>query len=229
MATFCKNHNFIYFASPGTASTSIEHLLLQQLPARYINGDETLFKYGTRHAQFPELKKLKERKLLLENNILNEIDLDNIVKITSIRNPFAYFYADWYRNRNKWLKELENPDSWVYQQPNKIKQIVKACTLEFSDWLIDQNQNVINNNIIRHLNHDYTNHADLFIRMENLDEDLDLMSKKLKLNKPLEKLTLNKTEVGNDRGEYWQFYSKKARDLVEKYYRPTLLKFDYRF
>lgn len=229
MATYCKEHNFIYFASPGTGSTSIEYALLEQLETKFIKGEGYHFEYGNRHAQFLELLKYKENGTFLEDDILESIDFTSIKRITSVRNPFEYFFADWYRNRTKWLLELENPDSWVFKQPQKVKQIVKACRLEFSEWVVDQLGHIAEKGRVEHLNRQFTEHADLFIRMEHMEEDLKQVSEILNLGIELKSLSLNRTTGRGSRGEYWRYYNSAARELVGTIYRPTLEKFNYRF
>lgn len=229
MATYCKEYELIYFASPGTGSTSIEYVFLEQLSGIYLEANEHLFKYGTRHATFHELVKLKQKNDIDALPLLSNIDLNNVIKVTSIRNPFEYYYADWFRNRNKWIDLLEDSESWVYQQPSKIRQIVKAVKLPFSDWLIDQLGEKFKSGVVMHLNREYVDTADVVLRLENLTEDLSKLSTYLELDNDLVELKLNVTKKSDSSSPYWQAYSKDARLLIEKVFEPTLSKFGYKF
>ena len=229
MATYCKDLNFIYFASPGTGSTSIEYAFLEQLETQFIKSDSVSFDYGNRHAQYLELKKFKREGLFLDNDILQNIDLDNVLKITSIRNPYDYFYADWFRNRTKWLCELEDLNSWVYQQPQKISQIVKACRMELSEWVIEQLEPMRDKGRVEHLNAQFTDFADLYIRMEHMQEDLQNISEFFELENPLVPLSLNRTDGRKERKNYWNYYNREARGVIADVFSPTLKKFNYVF
>ncbi len=210
MATYLKDVNAVYLAAPGTASTSIERMFLDQMGGVYIDAPDAHFRYGTRHATLDELIVYFKSA---EGGVQKEkwgIDLQNLQCITSVRNPFSYHYAEWYRNRTKWVDLLLEPDSWVYKQPNKIRQIVTAVKHDFSDWLL----NNLGENARRrrqvHVNAEFVATAQYFVRSEHIEADIGDVLSALGIKRKVKELFLNQTDGVPDGArrsqptEYWR-------------------------
>ena len=66
---------------------------------------------------------------------------------------------------------------------------------------------------------------DFIIRFENLVQDFELACKKLKIKAELPHLNASERFGQN----YRQFYNKKTRDIVGKYFEKDILTFNYKF
>ena len=232
MASYVEGANLIYLASPGTGSTSIERMFTDQLSAVYIDAPASHFRFGTRHASLKELHAYQS--LAAEGDVIRNINFSDVKVVTSVRNPWAYAYADWYRNRTKWVGLLRDPDSWVFSQPGRLEQIIESIELSFCDWVRFKFHH--DNGIIfgkRHLNGAFVEGANFFIRMEHIEEDLQGIFDELSLKVRFNELFLNQT--GEDKNikrpntEYWRFYNQDARNIISEVYEPTIIKFAYKF
>lgn len=226
MATILPEKNIIYLAAPGTASTTLEWIFTGQFKGVYLEAPENLFQYGTRHATPAELCAAQAAG---ELNYDGEIDFDNTVYITSVRNPYAYHYSEWYRHRTKWVKLLTDQSSWIYQQPQKIEQIVAAVTTDFSTYILDRLGQYVEAGHSSHLNQQFVNSSHYHIRSEFLYEELRQLMGNLGYDQEIKKQDLNITEKSNRDREYWRHYSQEARDCVRRFNLPTIEKFQYEF
>ena len=224
MATFIPEINAIYLAAPGTGSTSVERMCLDFLKGTYIEAPAQHFIFGTRHALKNELIHGFEKGFIPP---IDGLDIHNTVFFTTVRNPYAYYYSDWYRNRTKWIKELLDKDSWVYAQPNKIQQIVKSVILDFPEWLEDALGDKMKNGVQYHLNEPYVEASEYFIRTEHIFTDFKAMLDDLGCKTEIKEIRLNETEKANGESEYWRHYSKRAREIIDFVHRPTIDKFGF--
>lgn len=142
--------------------------------------------------------------------------------VTTTRNPFDHYVAEWQRTRTRWVAELRDRRSWVHTQPGAIDRIVDAVTLDFEPWLrkaLDVADGARPG--ARRINPNHVAEADVVLRMESLGADLsDLVGLDLDL------VRVNVTE--RDRA-YWRHYSWAARALVEEAHAADLACFRYAF
>ncbi len=142
--------------------------------------------------------------------------------VTTTRNPFDYYVAEWQRTRTRWVMELADRGSWVHTQPGAIERIIDAVTLDFEPWLrkaldVDDGSRPVR----RRINPKHVEEADVVLRMESLEADLSELVG-LDLGVP----RVNVTE--RDRA-YWRHYSSTARTLVEAAHVADLERFGYAF
>ena len=140
--------------------------------------------------------------------------------VTTTRNPFDFYVAEWQRSRTRWVLELRDRRSFVHTQPGAIERIVDAVTLEFEPWLhkaLDVEAGSLP--APRRLHRGHLEEADVVLRMEALEADLSALVG-LDLLVP----RVNVTE--RDRA-YWRHYSSTARRLVEVAHAEDLARFGY--
>ena len=63
--------------------------------------------------------------------MISPTDLAGKRVVTTTRNPFDFWVAEWHRTRTRWLAELRRPESWVYRQEGMIGRIVDAVEHDF--------------------------------------------------------------------------------------------------
>ncbi|MEM7758249.1 MAG: hypothetical protein AAGF83_00100 [Cyanobacteria bacterium P01_G01_bin.67] len=227
MALVCDELKFIYFLAPGTGSSALYKYFQDNFDVKKIpDSDENIVAEDgkvvvrSKHSTLAELK---------ENNLLNSEQL-NYLKITGTRNPYDYFYAEWYRSRTRFSKLLADESSWVYRTPKgkkRIAEIVDSIILEFPDWIEKRLKNRYESKQKAMLHPEYVYHSDAFIRMENMNEDIhNILLNHCGVDKKIE---VPKKNVTNRDRCYWQHYSLSARNMVKTVFKPYINKFDYSF
>ena len=225
MAIIVEKLKLIYFLTPGTGSTATGDFLVNNYECKNVpetdikNPDGQILVRG-KHSSFSELKKA---------NLLNKQQLQYL-KVTGVRNPYDFFYAEWYRHRTRWVIELRNRKSWVFNNKNKLQEIVDCVTMDFSEWIIKKlGQNYkIKRQLM--LYEEYLTDINMFVRMENIDEDMSkVLSQCLGVPEAEVQVSVPEVNVTKREREYWKFYAEKARTFVEFVYKPYLSKFNYFF
>jgi hypothetical protein len=227
MALVCDELKFIYFLAPGTGSSSlyqyfIDNFQVERLPDsdENIMSEDGKIVVKSKHSTFKELK---------EHNLLNSDRLEYL-RITGTRNPYDYFYAEWYRSRTRFSKLLSDESSWIYRTPKgrkRIAEIVDSIILDFPDWLEKRLDTKYKSGQTAVLHPQYIHQADAFIRMENMNEDIhNILLEHCQLDK---KIDVPKKNVTNRDRCYWQHYNLSARNIVSTIFKPYLNKFDYSF
>ncbi len=140
--------------------------------------------------------------------------------VTTTRNPFDFYVAEWQRTRTRWVEELRDRRSWVHTQPGAIERIIDAVTLDFEPWLhraLDVDPGAAP--APRRINRSHVEEADVVLRMESLEADLREL---LGLD-----LVVPRTNVTERDRAYWRLYSSTARRLVEHAHATDLERFGY--
>lgn len=221
MAVYLAESKILYTAAPGTGSTSLESFFLAnggvKVPEEDVLSPQGFQLLDSKHATFAEI---------LKHEVLSKQQVKTVV--TSIRNPFDYWHAEWHRNRTKWLRELKRPKSWIYKQPNKINMIIESVEKDFQDWIVDRLAPQRNRGQQHELHGAYTQEADVCIRMEHMLDEVRELKERLGADLDLAKLNyLNKT--AGEKEPYWKYYGVEGRALVEYCFAPTLERFGYAF
>ena len=225
MAIVCDELKFIYFLAPGTGSTSLLRYFSDNFNVKRVpDSNENLIAEDgktiiqAKHSTLAELKK---------HNLLNPEQL-NYLKITGVRNPYDYFYAEWYRSRTRFGRLLRDESSWIYHTPGgkqKITEIIDSLVMDFPDWLYERLKYKYQNQQQEMLHSRYVDYADAFIKMENINQDLHhILLKHCGIDKEID---VDRENVTNRDRCYWQHYSLLARNMVHTVFKPYLDKFDY--
>ena len=227
MAIICDELKLIYFLAPGTGSSALSDFLVNNYNGRRIpdsahnlldeNGN---FLIQGKHSTYQELV---THKLITDEE-------SKYLRITGVRNPFDYFYAEWFRSRTRFSKLLADKSSWVYTSSNPqfmINEIVNTVVMEFSEWIEHKFQEPYRKKQQLSLHPQYINYADAFVRNESMNRDLtQILSEHCGLNTSIK---VPKKNVSNRDRCYWRHYSREARNILENVYKPYFDKFGYLF
>lgn len=209
--------DLIVTAAPGTGSTSLLECF-GRLPSATAVPDTDVVADGVvaldaKHATVAQV---------VGAGLLGVGDLDGRRILTTTRNPFDFWAAEWLRTRTRWLAELRRPDSWVHRQAGMVERIVDAVEHDFDPWLDLALGAKARAGEVAHLNAGHVEEADVVARMEHLDEDLAA------LLGPDGGVVPHLNATPRDR-PYWQWYGAASRALVEQVHAPDLARFGYRF
>ena len=116
------------------------------------------------------------------------------------------------------MHELRCPDSWVHDVPGAVDRIVDAVTLDFDEWLARAIGDPVRP---RRINRGHVAEADIVLRMERLEADVDEL---LGLE-----LAVPPTNVTDRERAYWRSYSVASRRMVATAHAEDLERFGYTF
>lgn len=209
MAVLDQEAGIVVTAAPGTGSTALLAALVEQRDVVQVP-DPDLARSAGIDAKHGTVRQLVAAGLL-------EDDPDLRV-VTTTRNPFDFYVAEYERTRTRWVQELRKPESWLHHTPGALDRLVDAVTLDFDDWLTAA---IGDPDRPRRLNAGHVSEAHVVLRMEALEDDLrDLVG--LDLAVPATNVT------DRDRA-YWRHYTVSGRRLVEQSHAEDLERFGYRF
>lgn len=220
MALINRRLGIVFTAAPGTGSTSLLDLLhrlpgSEQVPdADHVIDGVTVL--DAKHATVAELDSA---------GVLDAAGRGGLRIVTSTRNPFDFWPAEWWRTRTRWADLRDDPDSWVHGQAGMLERIDDAVELPFGAWLEQALGDHARAGRPMHLNHGHVVEADVVLRMEHVDGDLRSVLGSAALD-GMHVPHLN--ETGGHR-PYEQWYDDASRALVATVHEPDLSRFGYAF
>jgi hypothetical protein len=209
MALLDNAAGLLVTAAPGTASTALREALLVRPSVTEVPSGGAVRAAGidVKHATAGELVRAG---FLAPDHGLRIV--------TTTRNPFDFYVAEYERTRRRWVHELRRPDSWVHRVPGAVDRIVDAVTLDFDAWLAQAIGDPVRP---QRINRGHVTEADVVLRMEHLESDVREL---LDLD-----LAVPPTNVTDRERAYWRSYSVGSRRLVETAHAEDLEQYDYTF
>ena len=209
MAVLDREAGIVVTAAPGTGSTALLAALVDQRSVVQVP-DRDRARVAGLDAKHGTVRQLVAAGLLDDDPDLRVV--------TTTRNPFDFYVAEYERTRTRWVQELRKPDSWLHHTPGALDQLVDAVTLDFDHWLAV----VIGDPARpRRINTGHVSEAHVVLRMEALEADLrDLVDLDL---------VVPPTNVTDRDRAYWRHYSVPGRRIVEQAHAEDLERFGYCF
>ncbi|WP_420452879.1 hypothetical protein [Ilumatobacter sp.] len=148
------------------------------------------------------------------------------VVVTTTRNPFDFYVAEWHRTRTRWAAEVGDEGSWVNTLAGMRERIAIAVELDFDSWLRHELADDLSRpGARRRLNRGHVTEATVVVRMERMDDDLRRLHPELSQRiGPVPHV--NRTQ--RDR-PYWRHYSPWGHDAVARLHAEDIARYDYRF
>ena len=144
--------------------------------------------------------------------------------VTTTRDPFDFYVAEWHRTRTRWADELDDPASWVHRVAGMRERIDRAVSHDFDPWLRHELADGPDDGS-RRLNPGHVGEATIVLRIEHVDDDLARLHPRL-----AERLGpiphVNRTERD---GSSRERYTPWGRAAVERAHAADLARFGYRF
>lgn len=213
MALLDRAASLLVTAAPGTGSTALREALLAQRDVVEVPPPGEVRRHGV------DAKHATARELVAAGML----DPDHGLRVvTTTRNPFDFYVAEYERNRTRWVHELREPASWVHQTPGAVDRVVDALTLGFDEWLARAiGPRPGTQPGPRRINAGHVGEADVVLRMEHLETDVREL---LGLD-----LAVAPTNVTDRERAYWRSYDVESRRLVETAHAADLVAFRYTF
>jgi hypothetical protein len=207
-------YGFLFACNPGTGSTSVSHALINQCNSQWfpkesirINQVFIEFKHGL-------LKQIKQYKLI------DSETFDKLFKFVFVRNPYTFLLSDYLRHI-QWRELLENPNSWVHQQPAAIERIEFANNSSFQEYLVWKNKGTNSIDLFYY----QTECVDKIYKLEEVDEFLrDFYNR---FNFDLKIKQINKTKKSTKMEDNQELLTKDVVNYINEIYEPTFTRYNY--
>lgn len=208
MAIISNNKKFIFLHIPKTAGTSIRRVLMQ---------------YQSNRPERPEEwhEDMKDTKKKIDSQLFEQY-----FKFTFIRNPWDRLYSSYQFITQKPLNAIERiPQEyyrsigfkkWLLEEkfyvPNNIEPLPTLKPIQYKnllDWMTDDDGKML---------------VDFYGRLENINEDIKIISEKLNIPIELQKTASSKRET-----DYRKVYDNEMIDFVYKNHKRDIEYFGYEF
>jgi hypothetical protein len=243
MPILSRTRGYLFLMAQGTGCTAVAGGVLvpkldgEYFPAAHILDQEGNLRLNNKHAKLPELK---------HQGLLTDEEAVGLFKFTTVRNPFDRLVTDYMRLRTVLREALEElpskPDEVLkrnpaLKNPRLVRKVELAVQYPFSDWLehrlrVRRSRGSLRRPFSpykrpRSLFRGYIEEADFVMRFERLQDDFDEVLRRIGVDEPIEIPKINVTKA-RDRG-YREYYTPKARAIVERVYAPDIKRFGYSF
>jgi hypothetical protein len=243
MPVLSRRHAYLFVMVPGTACTAIARgVLIPYLAGEYFPPSHVFDREGTfiMHAKHATLRQLTHHALLSEG------EAAGLFKFATVRNPFDVTVTKYERCRTvykAYYEEFSRDPEAVGKRvpelmnPQKVKDIRLAVEHSFSEWVQHHFQT---NDLRPRLRRPrrryrtpfsrygrYVDGVDFIMRFERLQEDFNEVVRHIGVNDPIEIPKINITR--SKERHYREYYTPRARAIVERVYAPDLERFGYSF
>ena len=229
MPVLSRKWNFIYFLNPRTGSTMLEHVLIEELGGeRFPAVSDHAEKMATKHLT---LRDVRARRLL------KKCELDGLIKVTSVRHPFAKAVSDW-QGGKKFFRENKfpelRPENELAEHSESLEDYLRLILLApLPNKLRFKLLHIVPNRAFSMLARIYgnlrrvnpRNHLkdpiDFVFRTEHLDEDFETFLALIKGPKKLSLPLINQTESINQSTD--SYHTKLTKTWLTSMYSDILL------
>lgn len=215
MTVICKKIKTLFSLNPRTASTSVSQCLIDNYQGEMLLHDDLFANnifLSRKYLTFDQIKKFK---------LFFEIDI--FTKITTVRNPFDSIVSS-FLNRIKYLDQLNDPNTFI----QKIKlysqgEIEVLRKNNFNDWILFKYGNIKKPFLTQ--NENYSKHADVILKFENLQKDFD----KFCDDRKIPKFEIPRLNVSDNKKSYKTYYNFISKKIISFVFEQDLKNFHYTF
>jgi hypothetical protein len=219
MAILCPDYNLLFIMNPRTGCTASAELLINDYGGEYIPKEDILndndkVKIQSKHTTVNEL---------IQTGLIEKSDMDNLLKFTSVRNPFDSLVSLWTKKKYKYADKLNDSNSIVNRLQDWDEDMLYIQEHTFSEWIIE----FFSNRNFPTINAKHVSGVNRWLKFENLQDDFNDLIKSANIQKDSHIPMLNKTK---DRTRnYRSYYTPVARKVVEEKFKIELMIFNYEF
>lgn len=253
MAIICGKHKLLFVMVPGTGCSSIGKVLQEKFggelipPKRFCKDGKVLV--DNKHSSIRKLVKY---------GYISRIELSLYLKFATIRNPFDILVTRYQRLvggwTDNWLKQEEaklniSDEERMYIQrllKKKRKEIEWAQEIGFEKWLeyklksperknigvVTKTKTKVKSFLVPYYFpklYPIIGGVNEVIRYERLETDFNNILKKAGIICHYDNITIPRTNLTAGKKRYQDYYTIKARKIVEEYYGRELAAFGYNF
>jgi hypothetical protein len=233
MPIISRERGYLFLMAPRTGCSAIgDAVLVPQLDGEYLPSEDVIDEtgnivVGNKHASLEEL---------VNHRLLAGEEATHLFKFTTVRNPFDSLVTLYVTMGTRYKALLDDPNSFVRRRPEMSKRVRMASEYPFEQWVERKfhlkgmkggmRWSLGVHPTPRHMYQAYIDGSDFVMRFERLQDDFNQVQKRLGVATPIEIPRWNVTE-GKD--HYRDYYTSRARRVVERAFAPDLERFGYRF
>ena len=227
MALIVRDLGLLFIMAPHTGCTAIGEVLRERfaaefVPAEDILGPDGLVRIPRKHTQLSQL---------LEEGLITREERSKLVVVAGVRNPFDEQVSH-YKHRDRTFKarrdDPETRKKLVGDRPIDPKE---HAPVDFETWLRRRYVARPWHRMLGRAPHrppDWAAGADVIIRHERLQADVDDLFRRLGVAEHVEIPVVNPTAIRKKK-PYQSFYTPRARQIVEQVFEDRLVRYGYRF
>jgi hypothetical protein len=233
MAFISDRYNFLFIMAPRTGCTAIAYGVLVPLGAVRVPWNDLLDENGR---TIVDSKHGSLEDLLTHGLVLPE-KAERVFKFCSVRNPFDSLVSLYTKHRTTYAELVNDPKSFLHKKPGALADLKRAENMSFSDWVVERYTRPGRKRLLRsvgrrparpqHMYKRYIDGMDHIMRFERLYEDLEEVLERVGAPTEFEIPNLNPTPERQK--DYREYYTPKARKLVEQVFSLDMERFGYRF
>ena len=215
MAILCADQDLLFIMAPHTGCTAVGETLRHELGGAFLPDKDIRGKDGSMVVP----RKHSQLKDLMEHGLVTPAMRRRLVVASTIRNPFDALVSHYAKVQDRYAKD-----------PGRRPASTQA-TRAFESWLLYRFRPPLSarlrgreaEELVR-----WTLGAEYVMRYERLQADFDGLMQRLGVDRHIEIVRTNVTEQ-RKRRPYQEFYTPRARRLVEELFADDLDQFGYRF
>lgn len=228
MAVICPEQRLLFIMAPRTGCTAVAEVLRTQLSGEDIPAadDPAAVRAGVppKHATLGQL---------LAIGAITAHQRAEAFVFSTVRNPFDSIVSLYVKQASGYIG-LEGYDDAFIERSALRRQSVRSAQLHsFEEWLVANYEKSLRRRMSRRLRNlrgggnKWLEGVDFVMRYEHLQEDFD---EALRLAGVDRRLTIRRVNVTPGRArDYRAYYTDRAREIVEGWYRSELQRFGYTF
>lgn len=225
MALIVRDLGLLFIMAPHTGCTAIGDMLRKRFGGEFLPPDDILGPDGTilvprKHSRLPQL---------LAHGLLSADQRSRLVVAAGVRNPFDEQVSHYTHRERGYRARRDDPETRRRlagdREPQELEDI------DFETWLRRRYVGRPWSRLVGETPKrpaDFTEGADVIIRFERLQADVDALMERLGAEGPVEVPFVNRTGV-RKKLPYQTFYTPGALGIVADVFAERIARFDYRF
>lgn len=220
MAILSNKYNLLFIMNPRTGCTATGKMMIEEMEGEYIPSEDILGEDGKVLVQ----QKHTTVRELVDHQLLDEGKIDSLHKFSVVRNPFDSLVSLWTKKRYKYVGAKANdPNSIVNRLPGYKDDMEFIQNHTFSEWI----EELFPRRKSPSVNLKHMQGVDQILRFENLQSDFSDMLNSLSIPREFEIPLYNQTK--NRTSDYREYYTPKARAVIETKFKEELDMLGYSF
>ena len=228
MAVICPEQRLLFIMAPRTGCTAVAEVLRAELNGSDIPapGDPAARRAGVpaKHATLGQL---------LAIGAVSRQQRAGLFVFSAVRNPYDSIVSLYVKQASGYRGLEGYGDDFIERSAQRRQSVRSAQRHSFEEWLVDNYEKSLRRRLSRRLRslrgggNKWLEGVDFVMRYERLQEDFDEALARAGVDQRLRIPRVNMTP-GRER-DYRVYYTDRARQIVEDWYKRELLRFGYTF
>jgi hypothetical protein len=226
VALICRELGLLFIMAPHTGCTAIGQVLRDRFEAAFLPPEDILDGKGV--VRIP--RKHTTLRQLLDEGLLTPQERAMLVVAAGVRNPYDEEVSHYKQRERTYRARRDDPETRRKLVGDKPPPATLK-PMDFETWLRGR---YVRSPLQKALGRaakrpaDFTEDADVVVRFERLQADVDALMARLGVTEHVEVPIFNPTAVREKR-PYQEFYTPAARDIVARTFADRIARYGYQF